>query len=165
MNEQNEKIILQRDGQSIRIHIPLKFKRRGGRKEIIVPDALPNFPRDRTAYQKPLVVALARAFRWKELLETGKVASMTELAKIFRVDASYLSRILRLTLLAPDIVEAILGGREPSGLSLAKLTKSVSLTWDEQRRRFVFQPHSMVVNHDLNDFVADTIRDSARKNQ
>lgn len=138
MDEQKEKITLHRDGESIRIHIPLTFKRRGGRKEIIVADGLPNFPHDRTVYQKPLVIALARAFRWKELLETGQVASMSELAKTFRVDPSYLSRILRLTLLAPDIVEAIVAGLEPSGVSLAKLKRMIPVEWDTQRMKMGF---------------------------
>ncbi|MBZ0272968.1 hypothetical protein K8I61_13095 [bacterium] len=136
MDEQDEKITLHRDGQSIRIHIPLKFKRRGGRKEIIVPEGLEKFlPRKQPA-KYALLVALARAFRWKELLETGQVASMSELAKIFRVDASYLSRILRLTLLAPDIVEFILEGQEPSGLSLSKITKHIPLLWLDQKTSF-----------------------------
>jgi len=85
------------------------------------------------------VIALARAFRWKELIETGQVASISELAKKFRVDASYLFRILRLTLLAPDIIEAILDGNEPSGLSLAKLTcREPPMLWEDQRRGYGF---------------------------
>lgn len=138
MDEQNEKITLHRDGESIRIHIPLKFKRRGGRKEIIVPDGLPNFPYDRKAYQQPLVVALARAFRWRSLVETGQVASMSELARRLRVDPSYINRLIRLTLLAPTIVEAILKGREPSGLSLDRLVRKMPLLWGDQAKAFGF---------------------------
>ena len=137
MDKQKEKKTLQRDGESIRIHIPLKFKRRGGRKEIITPDGLPDFHPDRTAYQKPLVIALARAFRWKELIETGQVVSISELARRFKVDPSYVSRILRLTLLAPEIVHAILDGKEPSGLSLAKLTKRLPEDWNAQLILFI----------------------------
>lgn len=189
MDEPKEKITLQRDGESIllrkryveqkvplrpccvratagqvRIHIPLKFKRRistllntgGGRillyeamlrcevrGEIIIrrrgyggqvmPDGLPDFHPDRTAYQKPLVIALARAHRWQRLLDEGEVSSISELARRFKVDPSYVSRIMRLTLLAPDIVEAILKGREPSGLSLAKLTKIIPIHWKTQK--------------------------------
>ena len=136
MAEKREKVTLQRDGESIRIHIPLKFKKRGGRKEIITPDGLPAVASNRTAYQKPLVVALARAHRWQKLLDEGEVASISELARIFNVDASYVSRIMRLTLLAPDIVEAILNGKEPSESSLAKLTRSKPLEWDKQRLYF-----------------------------
>ena len=138
MDDANEKITLHRDGESIRIHIPLKFKRRGGRKEIVVPEGLDKFQPKKQPAKYALLVALARAFRWKDLLDTGQVASMSELAKKFRVDASYLSRLLRLTLLAPDIVEKILEGQEPSGLSLAKLTKRLPLDWDKQKYIFQF---------------------------
>ena len=132
MDEQNEKITLHRDGQSIRIHIPLKFKKRGGRKEIITPDGLPAVAPDRTAYQKPLVVALARAHRWQKLLDEEKVASISELARRFGVDPSYVGRIMRLTLLAPYIVEAIISGTECSGISLAKTTKGFPVRWEIQ---------------------------------
>lgn len=136
MAEKKDKVTLQRDGKNIRIHIPLKFKKRGGRKEIITPDGLPPVVPDRTTYQKPLVIALARAHRWQKLLDEGKVTSISDLARRFKVDASYVSRIMRLTLLAPDIVEAILWGREPSGLSLAVLTKSLSTSWKMQNELF-----------------------------
>ncbi|MDP8254698.1 MAG: hypothetical protein P9M14_03025 [Candidatus Alcyoniella australis] len=120
-----DKITVQRDGQSIRIHIPLKFKRRGGRKEIIVPDGLPSFQPGRTAYQKPLVIALARAYQWQRLLDEGRVASISDLAKRLKVDHAYVSRLLHLTLLAPDIVEAIMNGEEPSGLYSGKAHQAV----------------------------------------
>ncbi len=136
MDEPKEKITLQRDGESIRIHIPLKFKKRGGRKEIITPDGLPAVVPDRKVYQKPLVIALARAHRWQKLLDDSKVDSISELARKFNVDASYVSRIMRLTLLAPDIVMAILTGIEKSGLSLSKLTKIIPASWQEQRNLF-----------------------------
>lgn len=129
---------MEKNGNSIVVNIPMKFKKRGGRREIIVPEGLPNYSTDTTEFQKPMVIALARAHRWMELLEIGKVKSMAELAKKFGVDASYLSRILRLTLLAPDIVEMIFAGREPSGLSLEKLTKTLPVDWVEQRNKFKF---------------------------
>jgi len=138
MDDANEKITLHRDGESIRIHIPLKFKRRGGRKEIIVPEGLEKFQSKKQPAKYALLVALTRAFRWKELLETGQISSMSELAKKFRVDPSYLSRILRLTLLAPNIVEAIINGGEPSGLSLAKLTMKLPMEWSDQQDHFGF---------------------------
>ena len=88
--------------------------------------------------QEPLVTALARAFRWQDLMESGRYASITELAAALRVDRSYVRRILRLALLAPDIVEGILAGREPSGLSLERLTKDLPVSWEEQRARLGF---------------------------
>ena len=133
----DEKITLQRDGDIVRIHIPLKFKKRGGRKEIITPDGLPAVAPDRKAYQKPLVVALARAHRWQKLLDEGKVSSISELARKFNVDPSYVSRIMRITLLSPDIVEAILIGQEPSTLSLERITKQLPVDWVEQRKLYL----------------------------
>jgi hypothetical protein len=81
------------------------------------------------------VKALARAFHWQQLIDSGRYASITDLAAALHVDRSCVGRILRLTLLAPDIIEAILEGRAPSGLSLEKLVKKMPLLWEEQRRR------------------------------
>lgn len=65
--------------------------------------------------QRPLVVALAKAFKWQKMMESGEVGSIKELARRNHINPSYIARILRLATLAPDIVEAILDGREPSG--------------------------------------------------
>ena len=126
------------NGQNILIHIPMTFKKRGGRKEIIVPDGLADSALPKAPAQDALVMALVRAHKWQEIIDSGKVGTASELAKKVTADRSYVSRILRLTLLAPDIVEAILQGREPSGLSLAKLTRTLPLLWDEQRVQFGF---------------------------
>jgi hypothetical protein len=75
---------------------------------------------------------LARAFHWQELLDTGEAGCIAELARKCDVDRSYIGRILKLTSLAPDVVEAILAGNEPSGLSLATLQEGVPLWWREQ---------------------------------
>ncbi len=88
--------------------------------------------------QEPLVTTLARAFHWQELVDGEKYASMSGLAEALGLDRSYVSRIMRLTLLAPDIVEAIVDGREPSGMSLERLVKGIPAVWGEQRERFVF---------------------------
>lgn len=138
----DEKITVQRDGESIRIRIPMQFKKRSGRKEIIMPEGLSQHMADRTAYQKPLVAALVRAHQWKRVLEEGRIPSITALAKRLKVDRAYVSRLLHLTLLAPDIIEAILYGREPSGLSLARLNKAFPLEWDAQRVALGFEPAS-----------------------
>jgi hypothetical protein len=132
-----------RDGDCIVVHIPMTFKRRGGRKEIIMPDNAQAFDGGTPNTQKPLVIALARAFRWQELLETGKAASIASLAKRLKVDRAYVSRILGLTLLAPDIVRAIMDGDEPSGLSLARLTKPFPVLWEEQRLVLGFSKNSV----------------------
>ena len=138
MAEKKDKITLQRDGENIRIHIPLKFKKRGGRKEIITPDGLSAVAPDRTIYQKPLVVALARAHRWQKLLDEREVRSISELARNFGVDPSYVGRILRLTLLSPQIVSAILEGTESQACSLSKLFEYLPTEWSEQNKLFLF---------------------------
>jgi hypothetical protein len=65
-----------------------------------------------------MVKALARGFRWRKMLETGAVATVTEIATKERINESYVGRVLRLTLLAPEIVEAILDGPQALELTL-----------------------------------------------
>ena len=81
-----------------------------------------------------LVKALARAWRWQKLLDRGVYRSVTEIAEAERTSKSYVSRALRLTLLTPDIVEAILAGTAGSGFGLEQLQKPLPASWDEQRR-------------------------------
>jgi len=123
---------------AIVIRIPMAFRKAGGRKEIILPEGADAAGPPRPQPQRPLVVALAKAFRWQEMMECGKVKSFEELGKREGVNRAYVRRILRLATLAPDIVEAILDGTEPSGLSLRSLSKNIPLMWDEQRRLFGF---------------------------
>ena len=77
-----------------------------------------------------LVKAIARAFRWRRMLETGRYATVKELAAAERINASYVCRMLRLTLLAPDIVEAILDGRQPEGMTLPVMMKEIVVEWE-----------------------------------
>ena len=126
------------DGKTIIVKIPMKFRRRGGRKLIIAPDGgdawMPSKPRR----DDTLIKAIARARRWQRMLESGQVPSTRQLAEKEKINASYLARILRLTLLAPDIVEAVLDGRQPKGLLLADLMKTFPVEWDKQRTLFGF---------------------------
>ena len=129
---------LSTDGKTIIVKIPMKFRRRGGRKLIIAPDGgdawMPSKPRR----DDTLIRAIARARRWQRMLESGDVPSTRQLAEKEKINASYLARILRLTLLAPDIVEAVLDGRQPKGLLLADLMKTFPVEWDRQRTLFGF---------------------------
>ncbi len=113
--------------------VPLQTKRRRGRKEVIVPAGHgPGVPaRPRT--NEPLALTIARAHRWRTLLEKGRYGSIRELALALGVDNSYVARLLRLTLLAPDVVEAVLDGTEPSGISLEKLYRA-PMEWERQRQ-------------------------------
>jgi len=125
---------LQNEDQGIVVNVPLTLKKRGGRKEVVLPQAFASDSPMRPSHQEALVIAIARAHRWQKLLDEGKFESISDLAREIGLDPSFAARLLRLTLLAPDIVEAILTGDEPSGLSLTQLTKQLPMTWEEQRR-------------------------------
>jgi len=121
---------------SITVHVPLNIQRRGGRKVVIAPDGSV-LPQARRSLVPPtadpvLVKALARAFQWKRMLDEGKYASVRELADGEGVKPSYAAGMLRLTLLAPGVVEAILDGRQPSGMNLEQMLKSFSPYWSMQ---------------------------------
>jgi hypothetical protein len=126
---------LSADGRFIIVTMPMRLRRQPGRKTIIAPDGSNGWtPRRRI--NNTLVRALARAHRWKQQMESGRYASMTELAAVEEVDQSYLARMLRLALLAPDIVEAILDGQRTSHLALADLMRPFPVEWTDQCEHF-----------------------------
>src|SRR5581483_7592130 len=99
---------------TILVQIPLRLRQRGGRKLVVTPDGTSGWTAPRARVDSAMVKAIARAYRWRRLLETGVYGTITELAAAENINQSYVCRILRLTLLAPDIVEAILDGRQPT---------------------------------------------------
>jgi hypothetical protein len=113
---------------TITVHVPFRVVKRGGRKEMHLPEGAAQ-PR-RT--DSTLIKALARAYRWKRLLDAGSFATIEEIAAHERISASYLTRVMRLTLLAPDIIEAILDGRTPA-LGMDELLNPMTPLWSEQR--------------------------------
>lgn len=115
------------------LNVPLRFKKQAGRKQVILPQAFTGESPISPSHQEALVIAIARAHRWQKLLDEGKFESLSDLARDIGLDVSFAARLLRLTLLAPDIVEAILAGEEPSGLSLNRLAMPMPAVWDEQR--------------------------------
>ena len=115
---------------TLSVRIPFAVRKRGGRKLVITPDGETHRPRPRV--DSALVKALARAHRWQRLLESGECASITELAAAEKIDRSYLCRVLRLTLLAPEIVEAIVNGRQAEGMTLPALMKGFPVEWERQ---------------------------------
>ena len=116
------------------VHIPLTVRRRGGRKVVIAPDGTEAPAVGVTArIDSTLVKALARAFRWRRMLEGGLVSTVGEIAVREKINKSYVSRVLRLTLLGPEIVEAILEGRQPEGVRLPVLMRSFPGEWAKQR--------------------------------
>jgi hypothetical protein len=120
------------DLRTLTVHVPLKLHKRGGRTLVVGPDDLVSLPRC-ARIDNTLVRALARAFRWQKLLEGSTYASIAELARAEQINDSYVSRLLRLTLLAPDIVEAILDGRRSLGLQIETLLKPMPVEWEKQK--------------------------------
>ncbi|MBR0669933.1 hypothetical protein [Neoroseomonas soli] len=124
---------------SVTVVVPMTIRRRGGRKQIFGPDGAPvRAGQDRpgvetTSGDPALLKALARAFRWRRMLEDGRYASIRELAAAEGVDRSYVARLLKLTLLAPDIVEAVLDGRQPEGLGLPTLLAGSPTGWEQRQ--------------------------------
>ena len=113
------------------LHVPFRLLKRGGRKEMLIPEGAAQ-PR-RT--DSTLVKALARAFRWKRMLESGEFTTIAELAAREAIPSTYMARVLRLTLLAPDIVEAILDGRQEPEVTLARVLEPLPMEWAQQHSR------------------------------
>lgn len=121
----------------ITIQVPFRVVKRGGRKEMHLPERA-------AASRKPdstLVKALARAFRWKRMLDSGEFTTIAELAEREGIAPSYMTRVLRLTLLSPDIVEAILNGRQWPEVALAQLLVPFPTEWDDQLVNFQLGIH------------------------
>jgi hypothetical protein len=120
------------DGSTLVVRIPMRFQRRGGRKRIVAPDggelALATKPQP----DGTLVKALARAWRWQRMLEEGVYTSVSEIGDAENISKSYVSRILRLALLAPDIVESILAGQTDQALMLEHLERPLPASWEAQ---------------------------------
>ena len=117
--------------QMLTVRVPLAVrKQRGGRKLMIAPSSPAN--RGAAASDTTLVKALARAFRWRRMIEAGRYGTINELAAAEKINSSYVSRLLRLTLLAPGIVEAILDGRQPEGMTLPGLMEPFPVEWHHQ---------------------------------
>jgi hypothetical protein len=129
----------------VTVSVPLTIRRRGGRKQIIGPDGAVARPGDGGAGVVPvngdpaLIKALARGFRWRRMLEEGRYASISEMAKAEGVERGYVGSLLRLTLLAPEMVEAILDGRQSEGVTLPKLMEPFPVEWRQQAREWVAQ--------------------------
>jgi hypothetical protein len=117
---------------TLTIRIPMRLQRRGGRKLIMAPEGVP-MPTPKPRPDETLITALIRAHRWRRRIENGQAKSITDLAEQKRVTDAYVCRLLPLTCLAPDIVEAILDGRQPKGLRLAEMLGNGPLAWKEQR--------------------------------
>jgi hypothetical protein len=124
------------DGNTLVVRIPMRFQRRGGRKRIVAPDGGEIVLTSKPQPDGTLVKALARAWRWQRMLDEGLYTSVSEIGDAENISKSYVSRILRLALLAPDIVDAIAAGRTDQGMMLERLERPLPASWAEQREHF-----------------------------
>lgn len=118
---------------SMAFHVPFHVVKRCSRKEIPPLDCVKQLCR----IENTLIKALARAFRWKRMLESGEYATIAELAKHEAIAPSYITRVLRLTLLAPDIVENILDGKQRPKMTMAPVLKPFPAQWKLQVTLFM----------------------------
>ena len=116
--------------------IPITFQQQCGRKQIMSPPGEDTWQPQKLLPDNTMIKALARAHRWKKLLESGAYATVDDLAKAEKINASYVSRVLRLTLLAPAIVASILDGRQLANLQLDDILKPFPISWQEQSDLF-----------------------------
>jgi hypothetical protein len=123
------------EGSTLVVRIPMRFQRRGARKRIVAPDGSEIAPTTKPQPDSALVKALARAWRWQRGLENGEYGTLAELSAAERISPSYICRVLRLTLLAPDIIERILDGRQAP--QLTQLLRPFPVEWDRQRERLL----------------------------
>jgi hypothetical protein len=123
--------------------IPIRLQRRGGRKLIMAPEGA-TMPSPKPSRDETLVKALVRAHRWRRKIECGQAKSITDLAEQEGVTDAYVCQLLPLTCLAPDIVEAILDGRQPKGLRLAEMLGNGPMAWEEQRGSWGFASPAIV---------------------
>lgn len=132
---------IQKDGRTITVRVPIAIRKRGGRKVVLAPDGTQQ-DAIKLMCQQPdnaMVKAIARAFRWREMLENGIHATVKDISDTEKINESYVSRVLRLTLLAPDIIEMIVEGRQPPTTTLAILMRQLPVRWDEQHSYAAFK--------------------------
>jgi hypothetical protein len=122
------------DGSRLTVRLPMTVRKRGCRKVVVAPQgAIIDSPRQRV--DSTLMKAIARAYRWQRLLEQGTYSSLRDLAAAERISPTYVSRLLRLTLLAPEIVEAVLNGGQRETVAQDLLFQPLADLWEEQHIR------------------------------
>jgi hypothetical protein len=130
------KSAIDHDVGTLTITVPMKFRKRGGRKLVISPTGVDAWAPPRARVDNAMVKALARAHRWQKMLDAGRYQTVRDLAEAENINPSYVARTLRLTLLAPHIVEAILDGRhDPERVTLDRLMEPFPVAWCEQAGR------------------------------
>jgi hypothetical protein len=132
-----DRFLLRAANGAVTVSIPIRIQRFSGRKQVVVPPGVSATPTGE-AVPTPLQIALARGHRWLRLIEGGKVANLAAIAKIEKVDNSYVSRMVNLTALAPDIQAAILDETLPESVSLFDPAVDIPVLWGEQRQRVAY---------------------------
>jgi hypothetical protein len=122
------------DGRTVTVRVPISIRKRGGRKLVLAPDGtnVTTSPVCRHI-DSAMVKTIARAFRWRAMLEQGEYATVRELATSEKISETYVGRVLRMTLLAPEIIEAVLTGKQPIALRLDVLMRRLPVEWKQQR--------------------------------
>jgi hypothetical protein len=121
------------NGRTITVRVPIAIRKRGGRKVVLAPDG--TLVTQKLFCQhadNAMIKAIARAFRWREMLENGTHGTTKEVARAEAINESYVARVLRLTLLAPDLIEAIMQGRQSTRITLATLMRTFPVAWAVQ---------------------------------
>ena len=126
-------ITISDNNKTITVTVPLRIRKRGGRKLISAP-ATSSPTRAVPTPDDALLKALARAHRWRRMLEGDKYTSVAEPAVSEKLNHSYVCRLMRLNLLAPEIVQAILDGTQNPDLELKDLIKPFPVEWGAQRK-------------------------------
>lgn len=141
----HQDVQLSADGKTLAVHVPMTFRKRGGRKVVIAPRGAQTTPQpasqpstevQRRGVDTGLVRAVAQAHRWQAMLDEGRHATVGDLARAEKLDKSLVARTLRLTLLSPNVIEAILDGRQSEGAQRQVLLRGFPLAWAEQIRTF-----------------------------
>ena len=127
--------IIQSSDGKLTLSVPIQIKRRASRKIVKLPNGDVAVPRSWDTSATPLQMALARGYRWLAMLESGEVRNLSEIGAKEKIDNSYVSRMVNLTTLAPDIVAAILDDTLPNHITLFDLAVDPPALWDEQRAR------------------------------
>ena len=121
MNEAND---------TTRVFIPLAFKQKNGRPRIMAPDLEPHF---QARVQDPHILrALGRAWAWRRKLESGEAATIHDIAKAEGVTDRFVSRMMRLAYLSPDVLERLLLWRDQPSVTIAQMIEATYLPWSEQ---------------------------------
>jgi hypothetical protein len=128
---------LSRDGRVLVISIPISMRLTGGRKKVVIPANAAPWSPPPARVDNTVLKALARAHRWRGMLESNLFATVRDLSKAEKINEAYVCRVLRLMLLSPKVTEAILSGRMPDNVDLAKLLKPFPIEWEKQEALFL----------------------------